>query len=344
MEEKTKCLNKVLRRLPKYSDVREYVLRVSREPIALSRSVKKRALVRYCRRVDRVYEYLAENLLEPLRTLKKLLQVSFYSRIASNALADGLVVDDLVGRLLGKLEVVKKLSREYRSKIAVSFDVAESRELYREYIGRVLSVVRRESKYLELLDRAIVELKKTPCIDLSLPVVAVAGMPQVGKSTLVSTISTAKPKSSPFPFTTKEIVLGHVNYGFIELQILDLPGILDRPPDNMNEIERKAFIVVTEVADLVLFLVDPSEDFYYGFESQLSLLKSLKQWVNVDIFVVINKVDRVSPERVDLVSRAVSEVVLNAPILKISALKREGIEELVDTVVKYLKTSRGESP
>ncbi|MCS7098846.1 MAG: GTPase, partial [Sulfolobales archaeon] len=339
MEER-ECPSEVLRKLPVYGEVREFVLKVSRESVALPRSVKKRALVKYRRRIDKISSYLIRNLLEPLQTTRKLLQVGFYNKIASNTLPSGLPATELVDKLLGKLDVVRRLSREYRSKLSVSFDVVESRELYREYVGRVLSVVRRASKYLELLNKAIVELRKVPCVDLSLPVVAVAGMPQVGKSTLVSAISTAKPRSSPFPFTTKEIVLGHVNYKFMEIQILDLPGILDRPPEDMNEVERKAFVAVTELSDLVLFLVDPSEDFYYGFEPQLSLLKSLKKWVGVDVLIVVNKVDKVSSKRLELVSRAIGEVAPGVEILKISALKRIGLEELVDAVVKHLKAFR----
>ncbi|MEM2079918.1 MAG: GTPase, partial [Nitrososphaerota archaeon] len=264
MEKRSGCPDETLKKLPAYREVREYVLRVSKEPLALPRSVSKKALVKYYTKIDKIREYLVKNVLNPLSALREILEVSFYEKIATNTLPNGVSAKEVTNKLLGKLRVADKLSLEYKSKIAVSFDSAEARELYREYVGRVLSIVRRLSKLIELANDAIFELKRTPCIDPSVPVVAVAGLPQVGKSTLVSALSTAKPKSSPFPFTTREIIMGHVNVGFRRFQILDLPGILDRPPSDMNEVERKALIAVTEVADLVLFLVDPSEDFYYG--------------------------------------------------------------------------------
>ncbi len=336
MEKRPGCPDETLKKLPAYREVREYVLRVSKEPLALPRSVSKKALVKYYTKIDKIREYLIKNVLNPLSALREILEVSFYEKIATNTLPNGVSAKEVTNKLLGKLRVADKLSLEYKSKIAVSFDSAEARELYREYVGRVLSIVRRLSKLIELANDAIFELKRTPCIDPSVPVVAVAGLPQVGKSTLVSALSTAKPKSSPFPFTTREIIMGHVNVGFRRFQILDLPGILDRPPSDMNEVERKALIAVTEVADLVLFLVDPSEDFYYGLESQLDLLKSLEKWVNANILVAINKVDRVSMDRVEKVSDSVASVLPSAKIVTISALRKEGLSELVDAVVEYL--------
>jgi nucleolar GTP-binding protein len=336
MEKKPRCPDEALRRVPTYVEVREYVLKASMEPISLPKSVGKKALVRYTARLDKVSNYFTKNVMEPLKSLRDALQVGFYKSIASNALPEGVSIDDLVGRLLGKLKKVKDLSREYRTKISASFDSAEAGELYREYVGRVLSIARRLSKEIELANKAIAELRKTPCIDPSLPVVAVAGLPQVGKSTLVSAISSAKPKSSPFPFTTKEIILGHVSYGFSRFQILDLPGILDRPPEKMNEIERKAFIAITRLANLILFLIDPSEDFYYGLESQLNLLRFFKEQLKVGIVVAINKVDKVGPERLEKIATAIAEVAPSTEIVKISALERVGLEELLETLAKHL--------
>lgn len=336
MEKGSECPNEKLMRIPTYREIREYVLRVGKEPVTLSKSVSRRGLVKYHTRIDRISGYIARNVLDPLSLLKKTLEVDFYEKIASNALPSGSSARDIVSRLLGKLGVVGKLSREYKSKIAASFDSAEARELYREYVGRVLSIARRLSEHIDQANAAIVELKRTPCIDPSVPVVAVAGLPQVGKSTLVSAVSTAKPRSSPFPFTTKEVIMGHTNVGFRRFQMLDLPGILDRPPEDMNEIERKAFIAVTEVADLILFLVDPSEEFYYGLESQLNLLRSLREWTKADIIVVVNKIDKASAERVGEVSKALSGVLPTAEIVTVSALKGEGLEKLLAVVLGYL--------
>ncbi|MEM2080533.1 MAG: hypothetical protein QW104_07625, partial [Nitrososphaerota archaeon] len=59
-------------------------------------------------------------------------------------------------------------------------------------------------------------------------------------------------------------------------------------------------------------------------------------WVNANILVAINKVDRVSMDRVEEVFDAVASVLPSAKIVTISALRKERLNELVDAVVEYL--------
>jgi nucleolar GTP-binding protein len=342
MEKRELVCPENLRRLPTYSEVRERILEIGREPVPLSKSVSRKALVKYSTRVDRVFRYVENHILARLREVSDVLKIPFYRELASNAVPEGVDLLDTVGRLSGKLKAIRKLYREYRTRVLSSIDRVEAEGLYREYVGRVLSVVRRLSKDIELLNSAVDELRKTPCIDFSKPIVAVAGLPQVGKSTLVATISSAKPRSSPFPFTTKEIIVGHVGLDGTIAQILDLPGILDRPPEEMNRVERKAFIALTTVAQVIVFLVDPSEDFYYGFESQLNLLKAIRDLVGRKMVVAVNKIDKVSEERLAKVTEALMEAAPGVKLLKISALRRLGLGELLDTLKNLLGEARPE--
>jgi nucleolar GTP-binding protein len=337
MEEREVVCPENIRRLPTYSEVRKGILEIGREPVSLSKSVSRKALVKYSTRVERVFKYVENHLLARLREVREVLNIPFYRELASNAVPEGVDLLNTVGRLSGKLKAIRKLYREYRTRVLSSIDRLEAEELYREYVGRVLSVVRRLSRDIELLNSAVDELRKTPCIDFSKPIIAVAGLPQVGKSTLVATISSAKPRSSPFPFTTKEIVLGHIELNGTTVQILDLPGILDRSPEEMNRIERRAFIALTTVAQVIVYLVDPSEDFYYGFESQLNLLKAIHSLVGQKVVVAVNKVDKVSDERLTRVVEALMKVVPGAKVLKISALRKLGLEELLSTLRNLLR-------
>jgi len=325
-----------VRRLPTYPEVRERVLEMGREPVPLPKSVSKRALVRYSTRVERVFRYVEGDILARLREVSKVLGIGFYRELASNAVPESVDLANVVGRLVGRIKVVRKLYREYKAKVMSSIDRPEAEELYREYVGRVLSIVRRLSKDIELVNAAIDELRRIPCIDFSKPIIAVAGLPQVGKSTLVAAISTAKPRSSPFPFTTKDIVVGHVELDGTTAQVLDLPGILDRPPEEMNRVERKALIALATAAQVVVFLVDPSEDFYYGFDSQLNLLKAMRNLAGHKVVVAINKIDKVPGERLAKVVEAVAEAAPGAIVIRISALKRLGLAELLDTLKNFL--------
>ncbi|MFW6226451.1 MAG: GTPase, partial [bacterium] len=62
--------------------------------------------------------------------------------------------------------------------------------------------------------------------------VGLLGKPSVGKSTLLSKITNKESKIGAYEFTTLEVVPGLLNYKHTNLQILDLPGIIDKASDN----------------------------------------------------------------------------------------------------------------
>ena len=71
-----------------------------------------------------------------------------------------------------------------------------------------------------------------------------------------------------YPFTTKRIHVGHFTFRRLQYQIVDTPGLLDRPMENRNQIEMQAISALEHLGSLVLFLIDDSEDCGTGKEQQ----------------------------------------------------------------------------
>ncbi len=84
--------------------------------------------------------------------------------------------------------------------------------------------------------------------------VGLLGKPSVGKSTLLSKITNKESKIGAYEFTTLDVIPGLLNYKFTNLQILDLPGIIDEASDNRGF--GKKVLSVVRVCDLVIFIVD----------------------------------------------------------------------------------------
>jgi len=161
-------------------------------------------------------------------------------------------------------------------------------------------------------------------------------MPQVGKSTLVSRISTAKPETSPFPFTTKRVIMGHLDLGDRRLSIIDTPGILDRPVEEMNEIELRAVSAIKHLADLAVFLIDPRRGAYYTLDQQLRVLQGVEKILGKDrVLVAINKVDAASREEVEGCLSRLKSLGYDQ-VYMISALKGEGVGDLIRGVIENL--------
>ena len=75
-------------------------------------------------------------------------------------------------------------------------------------------------------------------------------------------------KIASYPFTTKGVIVGIRMEGRNRVQFVDTPGILDRPANERNPIERQALSAMMNVASVILFILDPSEDCGYPMEVQ----------------------------------------------------------------------------
>jgi nucleolar GTP-binding protein len=164
-----------------------------------------------------------------------------------------------------------------------------------EIFGRISSVVKQISIELMFLMDAQIVLGKMPDIH-DIPTVVIAGYPNVGKSSLLKCLSSAKPKIAQYPFTTKEIHVGHISrkekYIAKRVQIIDTPGLLDRTISKRNEIEKQAIAALTHLANIIIFLMDPSETCGYLVDEQKNLLSQLKKMFKKSYFIVVeNKSD-----------------------------------------------------
>ncbi len=212
------------------------------------------------------------------------------------------------------------------SSLTKSGNVEFLKQKQKEIYGRVSSIVKQVDKNLIFLSSAQKVLRTFPDI-LDVPTVVIAGYPNVGKSSLIRTLSSAKPEVAQYPFTTKQIYVGHmqktVRYEKKNYQIIDTPGLLDRPFTDRNTIEKQAIAALRHLADVIVFLYDPSGTSGYQMEEQTSMLENIRKLFNdVPFIIVENKVDIINT---------------GSPNLKISCNTGEGIEVLRQQIFSLLE-------
>lgn len=243
-------------------------------------------------------------------------------------LIDILVGVDKLKQSLGAIDwcrkIVGKVERESVRKMKRSRSIDEILIERKRAYGRFSSLIKQVSPNLLFLNKARWELRKMPSIDANLKTIVIAGYPNVGKSQLVKQISSGRPKIAVYPFTTKHISLGHLKNHRRKYQIVDTPGLLDRDFSKRNPIEKQAILALSHLADVIIFLLDPTETCGYEMRVQLNLLRTIKKvFNNVSIIEVENKVDLLRTK-----SRR----------QKISALTGEGIAILVKKVLELIRT------
>ena len=239
------------------------------------------------------------------------------------SLIDLLLDTNRMKKSLGSLDwcrkTVLRIARESSSKISRAKDMKDIEAMKNAAYGRISSIVGDVRDELAFLGNARQEMKKMPGINPELPTIVVAGYPNVGKSQLVRAISSAKPRIASYPFTTKRVSIGHFERKYQSYQVIDTPGLLDREIENRNDIERQAINALEHLADIVIFLLDPTETCGYEMESQENLLKTIRQeFAGIPVVPVENKMD-------------IS--VTSSDTMKISALEGSNVEELVGLVL-----------
>jgi nucleolar GTP-binding protein len=186
---------------------------------------------------------------------------------------------------------VDELDREYRSKLRKT-DVDTARKHRKQAFARMADVVESVADDLLRIGAARDALKDLPDIRPDEPAIVVAGYPNVGKSSFVNDVTRASNEIAEYPFTTRGIQIGHFERNRIRYQIVDTPGLLDRPAEERNEIERMAASALEHLADAVLFLVDASEECGYPLSAQLELRDDVREQFDVPVLTVCNKSDR----------------------------------------------------
>jgi len=193
----------------------------------------------------------------------------------------------------------------------------------KEIQGRISSVLKQIDNELKLLAEAQIYLNKLPDIH-DMPTVVIAGYPNVGKSSLLRCLSSAKPEIAQYPFTTKQIFVGHIErkekYILERFQIIDTPGLLDRPLEKRNKIEQQAIAALRYLADVIIFVLDPTETCGYSLKDQKHLLSDLKKMFKESVFILVeNKSD---------IKKSSSKNI------KISSKNKEDIEKVIEEIFK----------
>jgi nucleolar GTP-binding protein len=185
---------------------------------------------------------------------------------------------------------VRELREEYVAKVRTA-DTETARKHRKQAFARMADVIEEVETDLDRVGAARNALRDLPDIRPDEPTIAVAGYPNVGKSSFVNRVSRASNEVAAYPFTTTAVAVGHVERDRIRYQLVDTPGLLDRPAAERNDIERQAASAIDHLADVVLFLVDASETCGYPLDAQLALRDDIDAEFDAPVLTVCNKSD-----------------------------------------------------
>ncbi len=158
--------------------------------------------------------------------------------------------------------------------------------------------------------------------------VGLVGFPNAGKSTLLSSLSSAKPKIANYPFTTMEPSLGIVSYRDNQSFVMaDIPGIIEGASEGRGLGLR--FLRHIERNSLLLFMVPgDTDDIKKEYEILLNEVSSFNpELMDKQRVLAITKSDLLDDELVEMLSADLPD---DLPVVFISAVANKGLDELKD--------------
>lgn len=162
--------------------------------------------------------------------------------------------------------------------------------------------------------------------------VTIIGRPNVGKSTLTNHIVGEKLSIvSSKPQTTRNNIQSIMSGEDYQLVFVDTPGI-HKPRHKLGEFMVKIAEETMNEVDLVLFLTTPDMEVGKGDQYILDQLKGS----DVPVFLVLNKIDENTDERVAITLKNYSEYFNFAEIIPISAIKGKNTDTLKELMIKYM--------
>ncbi|KRI01561.1 MULTISPECIES: Obg family GTPase CgtA [Comamonadaceae] len=173
--------------------------------------------------------------------------------------------------------------------------------------------------------------------------VGLLGLPNAGKSTLITAISNARPRIADYPFTTLHPNLGVVRVGPEQsFVVADLPGLIEGASEGAGL--GHLFLRHLQRTRLLLHVVDlaPFDDNADPVAQAKGIVAELKKYdaglYEKPRWLVLNKLDMIPlDEREARVNDFIKRMKYKGPVFQISALTHEGCDHLVKTVYKQVK-------
>jgi len=164
--------------------------------------------------------------------------------------------------------------------------------------------------------------------------IGIIGMPNSGKSSLLSVLTSAKPKIANYPFTTINPNLGVTSYNNKEITLADIPGLIEGAHEGIGLGDK--FLRHIERCKNILHLIDITNDNLFENYSKVrrELFKYSNKLTKKKEIIVFNKIDMADENEINE-KIGVFKKKIKKKIYKISALKYKGITDIKRALIRY---------
>lgn len=299
----------------------------------------------YMRKVKFTQQTIEEKLGAMLQDFPRLDDIHPFYADLMNILYDRDHFKLALGQVNTAKNLVAGLSKDYLRMMKYADSLYRCKQLKRAALGRMMTVLKKLKASLGYLEEVRKHISRLPQLDPNTRTLLLTGYPNVGKSSFMNKVTRADVEVQPYAFTTKALFVGHMDHRYLRWQVVDTPGILDRPLEERNTIEMQAITALAHLQCCVLYFLDISEQCGYPIDQQLKLFESIRPlFANKQVIVVANKIDVIPYDQLssnvrasieETARRAGAELVACSNISEenIGALKARACDKLLEARV-----------
>ena len=278
----------------------------------------------YMRKVKYTQKTIHEKLSTVLDSFPRLDDVHpFYAELM-NVLYDRDHYKAALGRLNTTRHYIDQLGREYVRLLKFGDSLYRCKQLKRAGLGRMATLLKKLDDSLGYLEEVRQHLSRLPSIDPNSRTLIVCGFPNVGKSSFMNRVTRADVDVQPYAFTTKSLFVGHTDYRQMAWQVIDTPGVLDKPLRDCSTIEMQSITALGHLKASILYFMDLSCQCGYSIDQQVCSYYIVVVVVVVTEVIFLNK----QTKQVTLFKN-ISPLFANKPLLvvlnKCDALKLQDV-------------------
>ena len=259
--------------------------------------------------------------------------------------------------------IVDKIANDYVKFLKYGDSLYRCKMLKRAALGRIATIIKQLGPSLGYLEEVRKHLARLPSIDTNTRTLLITGYPNVGKSSFLNNVTNADVDVQDYPFTTQSLFVGHTEYKYTDWQVIDTPGLLDRPISERNTIEMQAITALAHLNACILYFIDISEQCGYSIAQQIKLFQNIRKlFFTVDpesgesvmskpIVIVLTKIDAtpyesLKQEEKDLITSTAESS--KALIVKMSNIDGTGIDDVkkkaCDILLDHRLTLKAKNP
>lgn len=246
-----------------------------------------------------------------------------------------------LGRISGIIKHIRNVEFELIEQFTKTEIKKENKQIRKTAFGRFSSMLKQLDSHLKTLEEVRLALHPLPGFDPYIPSVVVAGIPNSGKSSFIRLTTSGKPEIASYPFTTKQLIFGHRKFGFLQVQFIDTPGLLDRPLEKRNNIELQALTALKHLSDIMIFLIDVTQGTICTLKEQINLLSEIKEFYPIlEVIIVVSKIDLLNDQSISKVKEILVKQNLvdkKNELLTMHSKDQSGVKSLLEQIDRVLK-------